>query len=169
MIVAVGTKNQVKISAVKEALDILKLKYDLVSVEVDSGVSAQPFCDETYVGARNRAYNALKAVNADIGIGIEGGICYVYNRFIANAVVYVVSKDGIENFSISASFTLPKSIVVLVLNGKELGEATDLVFNVNNSKMSEGAVGLLTKVIDRKMLYVQPIIMALYPLYNKID
>ncbi|MEM3280889.1 MAG: purine NTP phosphatase, partial [Saccharolobus sp.] len=31
------------------------------------------------------------------------------------------------------------------------------------------AVGLLTKVIDRKMLYVQPIIMALYPLYNKID
>ncbi|MEM3269627.1 MAG: DUF84 family protein, partial [Saccharolobus sp.] len=73
------------------------------------------------------------------------------------------------NFSISASFTLPKSIVVLVLNGKELGEATDSVFNVNNSKMSEGAVGLLTKVIDRKMLYVQPIIMALYPLYNKID
>jgi inosine/xanthosine triphosphatase len=168
MIIAVGSKNPVKINAVREALEILNLKYDIIAVEVDSGVGPQPFCDETYVGARNRAINAMRNTNADISIGIEGGICYVYNRFIANAVVYVITKEGIENFAISASFTLPKSIVSLVLQGKELGEASDIVFNVDNSKMREGAIGLLTRVIDRKKLYVQPIIMALYPVYNKV-
>ncbi|TRM93477.1 purine NTP phosphatase, partial [Sulfolobus sp. A20-N-G8] len=86
--------------------------------------------------------------------------------FVAFAIVYMITKNGLENFAISASFTLPKSIVSLLFDGKELGEATDLIFNVKESKKKEGAVGLLTKVIDRKELYVQPVIMALYPLYN---
>ncbi|AOL17031.1 purine NTP phosphatase [Sulfolobus sp. A20] len=164
--VALGSENPVKISAVKEALETLKLDYELVAVKVESGVSSQPFCEETLIGAKNRAMNALIKTNLDIGIGIEGGVCNIYNNFVAFAIVYMITKNGLENFAISASFTLPKSIVSLLFDGKELGEATDLIFNVKESKKKEGAVGLLTKVIDRKELYVQPVIMALYPLYN---
>ncbi|WP_338603898.1 DUF84 family protein [Sulfolobus tengchongensis] len=166
-IVALGSKNPAKIEAVKEALKILKLDWNLIPVEIDSGVSKQPFCDETYIGARNRSLNAIKATGADIGIGIEGGICNVYGKFVAYAVVYAMTKDGLENFGISASFVLPRSIVSLIFQGKELGEASDIIFNTSNSKVREGAVGLLTNIIDRKTLYVQPVIFALYPIYNK--
>ncbi|QGA53401.1 DUF84 family protein [Sulfolobus sp. E5-1-F] len=165
--IALGSRNPVKVSATREVLDVLKLNWELIAVEVDSGVGNQPFCDQTYVGARNRALNAIRATNADIGLGIEGGVCNIYGKFIANAVVYVITKDGLENFAISSSFTLPNSIVSLILQGKELGEASDIIFKTNNSKIKEGAVGLLTNnIIDRKMLYVQPIILALYPIYN---
>ncbi|AAK42400.1 DUF84 family protein [Saccharolobus solfataricus] len=167
--IALGSKNPVKISATKEALEILRLNWDLIATDIDSGVDKQPFCDQTYVGARNRALNAIKATNADIGLGIEGGVCNVYGKFIANAVVYVITKEGVENFAISSSFTLPSSIVSLILQGKELGEASDIIFKTINSKTKEGAVGLLTNnIIDRKTLYVQPIILALYPIYNTI-
>ncbi|ACP36940.1 DUF84 family protein [Saccharolobus islandicus] len=165
--IALGSRNPVKINATKEALDVLKLNWDLIGIEVDNGVDKQPFCDQTYVGARNRALNVIRVTNADIGLGIEGGVCNVYGKFIANAVVYVITKEGLENFAISSSFTLPSSMVSLILQGKELGEASDIIFKTNNSKTKEGAIGLLTNnVINRKMLYVQPIVLALYPIYN---
>lgn len=167
MFVAIGSTNKAKIEAVKEALRIIGWEAEVVSVKVDSGVSSQPFCEETFVGAKNRAYNALKITKADIGIGIEGGICIHDNKYFAYAVVYAVNKEGLENYSFSMAFSLPSTIVKHVLEGKELGEATDIVFSVKNSKQYEGVIGYLTKYITRKDLYVQPVIAALYPFYNK--
>jgi non-canonical (house-cleaning) NTP pyrophosphatase len=55
----------------------------------------------------------------------------------------------------------------LIRQGKELGEADDLVFNRSNSKQDNGAVGLLTgNVIDRAQLYEQAVILALAPFKN---
>ncbi|MBB5253443.1 inosine/xanthosine triphosphatase [Sulfurisphaera ohwakuensis] len=169
MFVAIGSTNKAKVEAVKEALKIIGLNADVISVNVESGVSSQPFCHETFVGARNRAYNALNATNADIGIGIEGGICYYENKYLAFAVVYAANKEGLENFSFSMAFSLPSTMVKHILEGKELGEATDLIFSTKDSKQHEGAIGYLTKVITRKELYIQPVIAALYPFYNKIE
>ncbi|WP_373468128.1 DUF84 family protein [Acidianus infernus] len=167
MLVSVGSKNRTKVEAVKEALDIIGLKAEIVAMEVDSGVSSQPYCKETLFGARNRAIRALRTANADIGIGIEGGICFEYNRVLAFAVVYAVDKDGNENFSKSAAFTLPSKVVKYINQGFELGYAVDKAYSKSGSKYSEGAVGILTKYIDRKRLYVDPVILALYPFYNK--
>lgn len=169
MFVVIGSTNKAKVEAVKEALKIIGLNAEIKSVKVDSGVSPQPFCHETYVGARNRAYNALKLTNADIAIGIEGGICKYELKYFAFAVVFAVSKQGKENFSFSMAFSLPPSLVKHILEGKELGEATDIVFSTRGSKQYEGAIGYLTKVISRKDLYVQPVIAALYPFYNEVD
>ncbi|BFH72523.1 inosine/xanthosine triphosphatase [Sulfurisphaera javensis] len=169
MFVAVGSTNRAKVEAVKEALKIIGIKAEVISVNVDSNVSSQPFCHETFVGAKNRAYNALKLANADIGIGIEGGICIYEQRYMAFAVVYAANKEGKENFSFSMAFSLPSIMVKHILEGKELGEATDLIFSTKGSKQHEGAIGYLTKVITRKDLYVQPVIAALYPFYNKIE
>ncbi len=169
MLVSIGSTNPTKINAVKSALQIIGLEYNLVTVSVNSGVSNQPFCDETFVGARNRAIRSLSETHSDIGIGIEGGICIERNTLLAFAVVYAVNKEGKENFAKSASFTLPARIAELVYSGIELGTATDIAFSTHDSKHKSGAVGILTKYIDRTRLYVDPVIMALYPFYNSID
>ncbi|MED3669059.1 DUF84 family protein, partial [Geobacillus kaustophilus] len=71
--VAVGTNNEAKIAAVRAVLS--EKEYRIVSLEVPSGVSAQPLSDEeTRLGAIGRAKRALEAAEADIGIGLEGGV-----------------------------------------------------------------------------------------------
>lgn len=167
MLVSVGSTNRIKVEAVKEALKIIGMNWNIISIEVPSGVSPQPFCEETLIGARNRAIGALRKTNADIGIGIEGGICIENNTVLAYAIVYAVDKNGTENFARSASFTLPKNITKYIANGLELGEAVDKAFLTKDSKYNQGAVGILSKYIDRKKLYVDPVILALYPFYNK--
>ncbi|AWR96539.1 DUF84 family protein [Acidianus sulfidivorans JP7] len=167
MLVSIGSKNKTKVEAVKEALNIVRIDAKVIDVEVESGVPNQPLCKETLIGARNRAIKSLKITNSDIGIGIEGGICIEEYKMLAFAVVYVVDKYGNENFSKSASFVLPKNVVKRISNGIELGYAVDMEYSRHDSKHSEGAVGILTKYIDRKKLYVEPVILALYPFYNK--
>ena len=170
MFVAVGSTNKAKVEAVKEALKIIGLEAEVKAVKVDSEVPPQPVCNQTFVGAKKRAYKALKLTNADIGIGIEGGIFYYENKVLGYAIVYAVNKEGLENFAFSASFPLPPSLSSLVIDGKELGEATDIVFSTKGSKQWEGAIGYLTKnFVTRKDLYVQPVIIALYPFYNKVE
>jgi inosine/xanthosine triphosphatase len=163
MLVSVGSKNRVKIEAVSEALKVAGINAELISVDAESGVSKQPFCDDTFTGARNRARNSLRE-NVDIGIGIEGGICEYRGKMLAFAVVHCSHRDGRENFSTSASFTLPEDMAKLVKGGMELGEATDIIFNDQGSKSKIGAVGYLSKgLITRTALYVQPVLLALYP------
>ncbi len=169
MLVSVGSKNPSKVDAVRTAVETIGLKAEVIPVEVEPGVSAQPMCEETYVGARNRAIRSLRKTEADLGIGIEGGVCVDMGFPVAFAVIYVVSKEGVENMARSASFTLPKSLFEMVVRGMELGEAVDKLFSLTNSKHGVGAIGVLTKYIDRKRLYVDPIIMALYPFYNNVE
>jgi len=56
----------------------------------------------------------------------------------------------------------------LIRQGKELGEADDIVFGRSNSKQENGAVGLLTdNAIDRAQLYEHAMILALIPFKNE--
>ncbi|MBW9140781.1 MAG: inosine/xanthosine triphosphatase [Candidatus Aramenus sp.] len=169
MLVSVGSTNPAKVEAVRVAIKTVGLKAEVVPVEVEPGVPPQPMCEETYVGARNRAVKSLKKTGADLGIGIEGGVCVDMGFPVAFAVVYVVNNEGKENMSRSASFTLPKSVFEMVLRGMELGEAVDKLFSLTGSKYNVGAIGVLTKYIDRTRLYVDPVIMALYPFYNNVE
>ncbi|WP_449462448.1 inosine/xanthosine triphosphatase [Tardisphaera miroshnichenkoae] len=165
MRVAVGSGNRVKLDAVGEALRLMKVDAEIIPVEVPSGVPDQPICDQTFEGARNRARASLKVPGSDVGIGIEGGVCRYADRTLAYAAVYASSASGKENFAFSAAFSLPKGIVELIDAGMELGDAVDAFFGARDSKHAEGAVGYLTKVISRRDLYVQPVIMALYPFF----
>ena len=164
--VAVGSTNRAKVEAVRDALKVIGWDYELVPVSVDSGVSDQPMCEETYYGARNRAKSAVLKTHADLGIGIEGGICPFMNRVMGFAVVYAVDNKGRENFSMSPWFVIPNAVASHVFTGMELGHATDLVFNTTGSKHYDGVIKFLTKYISRKDLYIQAVIIALYPFYN---
>ena len=164
--VGVGSENPAKVEAVREALSLIGLEAEIIPVSVDPGVSNQPFCAETFYGARNRALKALRLTGADLSVGIEGGLCVYQNKLMGFAVVYAVSREGRDNFSFSPWFPLPNRVARHVISGKELGDATDVEFNVKGSKAYDGVIKYLTKYINRKDLYVQAVIIALYPFFN---
>lgn len=76
MKVVVASQNPVKKEAVFNGFSAYFPAIEMVTMEVESGVSDQPFTDEeTKKGARNRAENARKLTQeADFWVGIEGGI-----------------------------------------------------------------------------------------------
>ncbi|HPH96582.1 MAG TPA: inosine/xanthosine triphosphatase [Anaerolineaceae bacterium] len=141
---------------------------EILHANVPSGVSDQPSSSgETLQGAVNRAANALQAIPAaDFWIGIEGGIEDTPEGMAAFAWV-VVMADALQGKARTGTFFLPPPVARLVEEGKELGEADDIVFGRSNSKQQNGAIGILTgDVIDRAEFYRQAVIMALIPFKN---
>lgn len=169
--IIVASKNPVKINAVKTGFDKVfpKLTFEIAGLSVSSDVSDQPMSDEeTLKGAINRAKNAEeKYKDAEYWVGIEGGIEKKGADMMAFAWVVILSNDTIGKARTGAFF-LPPRVVELINQGKELGEADDIVFGHTNSKQQGGAVGLLTEnVIDRTGLYVDAVVLALIPFKNK--
>ena len=74
MRIHVGSLNPVKINAVKRMFAYVfpDRDLDVVGVDVHSGISEQPFDEETLSGALNRARQALD--DAELAVGIEGGL-----------------------------------------------------------------------------------------------
>lgn len=82
---------------------------------------------------------------------------------LAFAWMVILGKEG-RGEGKSAAFHLPPKVVELIRGGMELGEADDVVFAQENSKQSNGAIGLLTgNMITRTTLYVPALQMALIP------
>ncbi|MFW6097594.1 MAG: DUF84 family protein, partial [Chloroflexota bacterium] len=74
MLVAVGSTNPAKLEAVREAVVQVWSQAEVRGVAVASGVSEMPMSDEECLtGARNRAQAARMALEADVGVGLEGG------------------------------------------------------------------------------------------------
>lgn len=135
---------------------------------IPSGVSNQPMGnEETYQGALNRAKGAQQHVpEADYWIGIEGGNIFLDEEMEVMAWIVVLSKLQMGKAR-TAGFYLPPKIIELVNQGYELGEADDMVFEVENSKQSGGSSGLLTDgVMDRFRFYVPAVVLALIPFVN---
>ncbi len=171
MKIIVASKNPVKINAVKIGFEKMfpKAIFKTEGISVPSDVSDQPMShEETLRGALNRATNAMKENEvADYWVGIEGGIEKKGLEMSAYAWVFIKGKEKAGKAQTGAFF-LPPSIVELINEGKELGEADDIVFGHTNSKQQGGAVGLLThNIIDRTSLYVDAVIMALIPFKNE--
>ena len=168
--IIIASTNPVKIEAVEDAFDKVfsKDKFEIEGVDVESNVSDQPMSDsETHQGALNRANNAREQhPEADFWVGIEGGVEATETTMDAFAWVVVLSENNAGQ-SRTATFTLPDEIVELVRDGVELGEADDRVFNRQNSKKKNGAVGILTEdLIDRTSYYEHAVILALIPFLN---
>ena len=142
--------------------------FELRSVKTSSGVRDQPMTSrETEQGAYNRACAAAKVMpQADYWVGIEGGIEELEDEMEAFAWVVVYSPH-LTGKGRTGTFFLPPAVASLIRHGKELGEADDIIFNQNNSKQANGAIGILTgNVIDRTRLYEHAVILALTPFKN---
>lgn len=170
MKIVVASQNPAKIEAVRMGFtrvfpnDTLEIE----GVSVPSGVADQPMSDtETLLGATNRANNAHDAVvGADFYVGLEGGLEQTEHGLCSVPWIVVRQGDRYGRGSTGRYF-LPEAISKLVLEGKELGEADDIVFNRKNSKQSDGAIGILSKgLCSRTDAFVHAIVLALIPFMN---
>jgi inosine/xanthosine triphosphatase len=168
--IILASKNPVKVQAVLMGFQSMfpGLEWEIQGVAAASGVPDQPLSDdETLLGALNRAQNAARLhPSADFWVGVEGGLQEHGNELAAFAWVVVRSKKMVGKGR-TATFFLPGRVAELVRQGKELGDADDIVFQRSNSKQENGAIGILTgNVIDRALLYQQAVIIALIPHKN---
>ncbi|OIO63560.1 inosine/xanthosine triphosphatase [Candidatus Woesearchaeota archaeon CG_4_10_14_0_2_um_filter_33_10] len=173
MRINVGSKNQVKVDAVREIIkdyDFLS-EAEVFSLEVPSGVYKQPTSmDETIQGAKNRAKSAFQ--NCKYSFGIESGLIKVphsktgYMNICACAIY-----DG-KNYhlGISSAFEYPTNVTKLVFSeGLEIDEAIYKTGLTKDKRIgrSGGVIGYLTKGrLTRKEYIKQAIITALIHLEN---
>ncbi|WP_310569472.1 inosine/xanthosine triphosphatase [Gemmatimonas sp.] len=164
--VAVGSRNPVKLAAVRAVLERVQPALELVGVDVASGVPDQPIGDdETQRGARNRALAALEVTGAELAVGLEGGVVELADgRMRSCAWAVVVDRDGVEGLGGSLSMPLPDLVAARIRAGEELGHAMDEIANVVGTKHGRGAVGILTAgLIDRQGAYEPMVAYALAP------
>ena len=171
MKIIITSKNPVKRNSTLQGFQAMfpGNTFNIQEISVPSEVKDQPMTEiETLTGAKNRVKNAVtKLPSADYYVGIEGGIEIKNGETEAFAWVYIQSKNGKVGKGRTGTFFLPQKITDLIQEGKELGEANDMVFNETNSKQKGGMIGTLTHgALDRTEYYKQAVIFALIPFLN---
>lgn len=165
MKIAVGSENPLKLQSVRAVLRRIYPEAEFAPVKVNSGVSHNPLSnEETIAGARRRAKESLRISQADWGIGLEGGIVLISERWFT--CVWCVIWDGEEEtLGGGVHFELPPAVIRGILReGKEMGTCMDTLTGLTMSKRKMGAEGILTGgLIDRKTTFQNAIIYALAP------
>lgn len=167
-VVAVGSKNPVKVYAVSRTMRLL-CNPQVVAVDVLSGVRAQP-CGlaETLLGALNRASQALASVdNAKYGVGIEAGIFSINNLVLDLQAAAIVDRDKRVSIGLSQAFMMPSKWFSKLVKGTELANIASRALSRPDIGRKLGLVGYLTQgLITRTMLSESALIMALIPRLN---
>jgi inosine/xanthosine triphosphatase len=169
--IAVGSKNIIKVQAVEEVVKEYPLLagYSIHAFDVTSGVSNQPLSlEETTLGAKNRAKHAFGACpSCRYGFGIESGLFQVNGTetgFLEACICCIY--DGTSHFvGMSCGFEVPKPILNFILEKKmDLAQAcfhSGITSNPNLGS-AEGLIGILSKGrVNRKEYTRQCIVTAL--------
>ena len=92
--IIVGSKNPAKIEAVRDAFSHYFQDLEVQGMEVASGVPAQPFGDDIFKGAENRARAAQSSVKEKDAfyVGIEAGIIQQHSRWFNFNCVCILHK-----------------------------------------------------------------------------
>jgi len=167
MKVLVGSTNPVKVQAVKEAFSKFFEDVEVKGRKVNSGVPDQPFDDDTFKGARNRA-RALMDEEADFYVGLEGGVTELLGRTFTFGAFCIIDRAGRESFGASPLLLLPSRVVEGLREGKELGDVMDELTGEHNTKQKGGASGFFTNgVVPRKDFYLQGLCVAMAPFLHE--
>jgi inosine/xanthosine triphosphatase len=163
--VAIGSKNPVKITAVKNAFRKVfpGEAFKFIPVSVLSKVPAQPRGLSALRGARNRALAAKKLAHADYGVGLEGGMRRTQFGWFVEGWVAVSDAKGKVSFGSGGGAKIPSAVAKKILSdGLEMGHATDSVFGTKNIKHDIGLGGLLTDgFASREIEFTQACTIAL--------
>lgn len=162
---AVGSGNPVKVAAAAAVIRSYFPSAVVTPQVVASGVPDQPFGDaQTIAGARERARRAREAADADLGVGLEGGVVDGPDGMRTCAWCVVVHRDGREGVGGSLAMPLPDGVAQMIRAGEELGYAMDRFANERGTKHGKGAVGILTAgKIDRQAAYEVLVTYAMAP------
>ncbi|KAA0146702.1 hypothetical protein FNF27_04581 [Cafeteria roenbergensis] len=188
LVIVAGSKNPVKVDAVRQAFALGFPGREIVvtGVAAESGVPDQPMGDsETRLGAYNRAKRASELAatagsEPHFAVGLEGGVldeewaepgaASKSKRLSCMAWMAILhTASGTWGAARTGCFALPEAVADLVRSGVELGIADDRVFGRSNSKHGSGAVGLLTRgLIDRTQYYVHALSLAMCPFLHPV-
>ncbi|PYT79543.1 MAG: hypothetical protein DMG40_15655 [Acidobacteria bacterium] len=198
IIMAIGSKRGPKLNAVQQALESLSpffppaTEFELVGLEVDSGVSHTPSSREELMrGARQRAETLVQiaqksALRWHYFVGLEGGLDVIHEtasplpirghsdvppnarrRVFLESWAYV--SDGKRgHYGRSGGIELPEPLVREVLeNGTELAVAIDRFAGTAGIRDAQGAWGVLSgDLISRQEAFRVAVIAAFAPFYN---
>jgi inosine/xanthosine triphosphatase len=190
--IRVGTLNPAKLGAVRSAFEPFAEsgdKIQLVSVDVESGVSEQPLgWDEIVAGARNRSRTAFQSGDCALAVGIEDGLVQIGGGPSGSgsgtapdrsALFYNVGcawlTDGErEGHGFSSGFAYPPSCQDPAVHGQEpIGALFDALWQANRpgppgpatiaaSGRQGGNIGKLTDGrLDRSAYGAQAVICGL--------
>ena len=163
--VAVGSTNPTKIQATKIAFEKIfpEETWEIIGTSVPSGIPDQPkSTEQTIQGAQNRAQRALETLQADFGVGLEGGMQKIGERWLETGWIVIKDKNGNEGIGSSIHMLVPPKLISHIEQGKELGVATDIEFITIESGKKQGFFGLMTNnAIDRTNAYADGVISAL--------
>ncbi|MFM1654416.1 DUF84 family protein [Brevibacillus sp. B_LB10_24] len=169
MKLALGTTNQAKRAAV-----VLATGMEPVCHAVPSGVSDQPLSEaETIQGAINRAKAVASAVpEADIGLGLEGGLTYDAQYTQQWYLLSVCAAwDGQQLFlGKGLHFPIPRKIGERIkAESLELSQIIDELGGTSGRNHRDGAYGLFTNGrITRAGVFSEAVIAALTPFRSEL-
>lgn len=150
MKVAIATKSLDKIEGIKEAFSrVFKMKdseFEFYSKSIDSGVSEQPFMDETYQGALNRVEGIREEIlDMDFYISCEAGIEIAFGQYFNVQVVCIYeSKSKTYLWGKSAGWSIPSEDIEKIRNntldsylrGKGLNSIDELLGPSNSRSLA---------------------------------
>ena len=140
----------------------------MIGVKVSSGVRAMPMNEaECIAGAAERARAAREALDADLGLGLEGGVQPLNGRLYLMGWAAVVDRRGRESLAGGARIPLPPQVAAAVQAGEELGPVMDRLTRRIKTNHAEGAVGILTRgLVTRQGSFEASVAYALAPWLN---
>jgi inosine/xanthosine triphosphatase len=183
IIVAVGSQRRPKLNSVREALGVIGAAldpgaaFDVVGVEVASGVSHTPLSREELMrGARRRSEGLIQLARGHAEpwryfIGLEGGLDVLHEdgrrRVFLENWAYV-SDGAVGFFGCSGGIEMPEALAREVLeDGVELAAAIDRFAGAAGIRDAQGAWGVLSRdLITRQEAFRVAVVSAFAPFYN---
>lgn len=165
MKVALGSTSESKLRATRSVFNRIDRETSVQIVQVNSAVSAQPTSDtEAIAGALHRARESRRFADADLGVGMEGGVHQDERGVWMCAWVAVVDRDGREGLGCGLRLRLPEWIARRALAGEPVGEIVDTLLGQDEAHEALGVIGLLTRgLVDRQAALEQALLAALAP------
>ncbi len=164
MHIILGSKNPVKLQAVREVIQTTSLypASTIQAIEAASGVPDQPLgLEATILGARNRSQAAF--LHGDWGIGLESGIIPVplTQHGYMNVTACVIFDGNAWYTGLGPAFELPQEVQAKVINaGLELDAAVRAAGMSDNPRIGydQGIIGIMTQGRVTRMEYSKPAI-----------
>lgn len=162
--VHVGTDNPVKVRAVRKVFERLRIRARVKAMPVTTKVPEQPFDEEAFQGAMNRANAAIGT--GDFGVGIEAGLVRLPGAEDHLDVQYcvVIDRSGHATVGQGPGFAYPPAVLRRVRSGSSVGEAMAHLTGLKDIGSKQGAIGYLTQGrLNRDALTESAVLMAMVP------
>lgn len=168
LVLQAGTDNPTKLSGTSAALRrIFGKKFILHGHSEHTGVPDHPFDDETFEGAKNRAYDAWKRAkkNCDYSVGMESGLFTFRKGMHIDITVCCIYDGKEETYGTGMGFVVPNELAKKVRReNSDLSKVMAEAFGTEDIGRKHGAIGYFSAgVVHRSEQITQSILCAFVP------